>query len=435
MTTKQQSEIVIDPEFESLIFPLQQEEKEQLESNLVAEGCRDPLVLWAGHGIILDGHNRYEICTRLGIKFKTFEKEFADRSEAKLWMIHNQLGRRNLQPIDRIELVRQGEHIIAAKALENQGTRTDLSVNLRKGEPVHTSVEAAKIAVVSERIYDKGKAILAGRDKALIAAVREGFLSISAAAEVLKLDKADRKKVIDAAKQGIKQTAAAIKKIRREKREAEREEKKQVALVMHPAGGEILTGDMGLLYEKLEDDSVDLFFTDPPYHDEHTALFGRLGELAQAKLKPGGLLLCYSGQMFIPRVLVELVAHLDYWWLFALKHSGGHIQIWNRKLWNDWKPVLVFAKRPIPSSPVDRDEWVQDFVQGGGTDKKFHDWGQDAREATYWIEKLTPVGGLVVDPFCGGGAIPAACKATGRRWLATELDAANAATSRSRVAV
>ena len=90
--------IKIDPEFKSLIPPLGAEERSQLLANLLASGCRDPLVVWKGHNILLDGHNRYEICTSEGIEFKTVALELPDRNAAHDWIISNQLGRRNLTP-------------------------------------------------------------------------------------------------------------------------------------------------------------------------------------------------------------------------------------------------------------------------------------------------------------------------------------------------
>lgn len=91
-----QSEIAISQEFKSLIPPLSETEKEQLEANLIKEGCRDPLVVW--NGILIDGHNRLEICMNHGLEFKVVEKDFANKDEAKDWMDANQLGRRNLSP-------------------------------------------------------------------------------------------------------------------------------------------------------------------------------------------------------------------------------------------------------------------------------------------------------------------------------------------------
>lgn len=96
-------EIVIDPEFKALIPPLSSEELAQLEANIVADGCRDPLVVWGK--TLVDGHNRYEICTRLDIPFKTVQVEFADREAAADWIDANQLGRRNLTPDQRTLLL------------------------------------------------------------------------------------------------------------------------------------------------------------------------------------------------------------------------------------------------------------------------------------------------------------------------------------------
>lgn len=149
--------ILIDSEFQALIPPLSAEERAQLEANLLADGCRDPLVVWPcptfeirldggatqtlryeegryQHAIdehigpttawdlddnadddrideygdtitldqwphiLIDGHNRYEICTRLGLSYEVVVQEFADRDAVIDWMEDNQLGRRNLKP-------------------------------------------------------------------------------------------------------------------------------------------------------------------------------------------------------------------------------------------------------------------------------------------------------------------------------------------------
>jgi N6-adenosine-specific RNA methylase IME4 len=92
-------DIIVDAEFAALIPPLSAEERQQLEENIVEHGgARDPLVVWASKGTLtlLDGHNRYEICTRLGLPFDIHELQFKARDEAEDWIDRNQLGRRNL---------------------------------------------------------------------------------------------------------------------------------------------------------------------------------------------------------------------------------------------------------------------------------------------------------------------------------------------------
>jgi ParB family chromosome partitioning protein len=99
--------ICIDDEFQGLIPPLSEIERLQLEQNIKVEGCRDPLVVWlteSGDEILIDGHNRFEICERLGVQFRTVGLEFANRTEVLDWIYRNQLGRRNLSPADASEL-------------------------------------------------------------------------------------------------------------------------------------------------------------------------------------------------------------------------------------------------------------------------------------------------------------------------------------------
>ena len=86
----------VDAEFKALIPPLSTEEYDQLEANILAEGCRDALVVW--NSLLLDGHNRFAICQKHDLPFATTALEFADRQSAFNWIINNQLGRRNLHP-------------------------------------------------------------------------------------------------------------------------------------------------------------------------------------------------------------------------------------------------------------------------------------------------------------------------------------------------
>ena len=85
-----------DAEFERLIPPLARAERELLEASLKKEGCREPLVIWAGHDVILDGHNRWAICTLHNISFQTVDVELPDREAARNWLIGRQFSRRNL---------------------------------------------------------------------------------------------------------------------------------------------------------------------------------------------------------------------------------------------------------------------------------------------------------------------------------------------------
>lgn len=92
------SQLKIDPEFQRKIPPLQFEEEQQLEQNIIAEGrLLNPIITWNGY--ILDGHTRYRILKKHGfIKFEVEEIQLANKYEALAWICKNQLGRRNLSP-------------------------------------------------------------------------------------------------------------------------------------------------------------------------------------------------------------------------------------------------------------------------------------------------------------------------------------------------
>jgi hypothetical protein len=94
------SHIKIIEELKALIPALTSEEFSQLEENILLEGCRESLILWKNNEdyVLIDGHNRYQICQKHKIDFKIVIKEFAGIEEVTGWMINNQLGRRNLTP-------------------------------------------------------------------------------------------------------------------------------------------------------------------------------------------------------------------------------------------------------------------------------------------------------------------------------------------------
>lgn len=116
MIKKSLRTLEIDPVFRDLIPPLSKDEFRRLESNILSEGCRDPLVIWRGY--IIDGHNRYDICTRHGIPFHVHEKDFDSREEVFSWICANQLGRRNISEETRKYLI--GKRFEAEKILNTR---------------------------------------------------------------------------------------------------------------------------------------------------------------------------------------------------------------------------------------------------------------------------------------------------------------------------
>jgi N6-adenosine-specific RNA methylase IME4 len=129
--------IIINEELKSLLPPLSQEEYKTLEQNIIDYGCRNPLLTW--NNILVDGHNRYEICTKHNISFNTDIIDSDSIDDVKIWVIDNQKGRRNLTDGWKFELAQTRKEILLKKGKENQGTRTDLLSTIDKKLETHNT--------------------------------------------------------------------------------------------------------------------------------------------------------------------------------------------------------------------------------------------------------------------------------------------------------
>lgn len=197
----------IDAEFRALIPPLQEDERAKLEQSILNEGCRDALVVWQSPDgdILIDGHNRHDICTAHNLPYDVVTRDFASRDDVKLWMIRNQLARRNLTPFNRTELALQMESVIAELAKQNQAQyhgnqhESGLLANLPEVQSVNTRDELARIAETSSRNVDKVKKVLADAPDAIKQLARSGDISIHRASEITKQLQNQPQDVVDVA--------------------------------------------------------------------------------------------------------------------------------------------------------------------------------------------------------------------------------------------
>ena len=192
--------LIIDSEFERLLPKLVDSKYEGLKEDILEHGCRDPVVVWRNHNIILDGHHRYRICTKLEIPFKIEEYEFPNRTAAKIFMFTNQNSRRNLNPSQLAMLALNLEALYGEQAKERQGIRTDLGQEINESERGSSAEKAAKVMGIcpqsvayAKRVDKKGIPELAGL-------VRSGKVAVSAAAEVADEPPEVQKSVVDEAR-------------------------------------------------------------------------------------------------------------------------------------------------------------------------------------------------------------------------------------------
>nr|DAH26293.1 MAG TPA: putative chromosome partitioning protein [Caudoviricetes sp.] len=184
--------LTIDPEFEAFIPPLDAMDYAHLKANILADGCREPISVW--NGTILDGHNRYRICTENGIPFSTIEiSSVHTRAEAFVWMYENQLGRRNLEPFMRAEMALKVKPYIEERARErsranlkqNAGS-TEWQNSATREKPIRTDEKLAEKANVSRNTIQRVEKILEKAKPEVIEKARSGEISINQAYQTVK---------------------------------------------------------------------------------------------------------------------------------------------------------------------------------------------------------------------------------------------------------
>ncbi len=412
-----------------LLFPSpSQAELQELADDIKASGLQNPVVQYRGQ--ILDGKSRIAACEIAGVE-PTFQ-EWNGKGSPTEWVIRENLIRRHLTSSQKAVIAHDLLPILEQEAKERQRLSRGRGKKVGKpSPPLSSNGKASEIAArLTKTNENYVKAVKAMESTApdLIEEVRSGKITVPEARELARSSSSIRREVLDVLNNG-----GAKRKVSRLIREADIAARKASARRYANANGvsndqNILHGDMKLLRQRLDDASVKLFLTDPPYAE--VDLYGRLAEMAAAKLVPGGLCLAYCDPGRLQDVLDAMRQHLGFWWCFGVSHTGKPRYVNDRHIQNKWKPIVAFGRAPVPFPP----EWLGDFIVGGGRDKEHHHWGQPESEAKYLITRLTEAGDLVVEPFCGGGTVPAACKALGRRWLATEIDGETVAIARKRLA-
>lgn len=170
--------IIIHDSLKTFIAPLDKEEFSQLEQNILANGCKDSLVIWQTYEnilnssseldeqeneneifVLIDGHNRYEICQKHGLSFNIVLVHFNTLKEVHDYMIDLQLGRRNLTP-DMISYYRGVRY-----NREKKYTAESREKGKGDGEGEKTSERLAKKFNVSEKTIRRDAEFAEGLNK------------------------------------------------------------------------------------------------------------------------------------------------------------------------------------------------------------------------------------------------------------------------------
>ena len=137
-------EIIIDRDFQFLLPMLDEKTLAELEEDILENGIRDALVLW--DGILIDGYNRYSIAMKHNLPFNTVSMEFNSRDDVTIWIIRNQVARRNLSPF-QLRYFR-GLHFHADRRVVSnaKGINQHSEVECQNGTQPQTLAASGKVA-------------------------------------------------------------------------------------------------------------------------------------------------------------------------------------------------------------------------------------------------------------------------------------------------
>ena len=360
-------ELIINPEYDRLVFRQDEKTYSDLKTSIDKNGQYHPIIINEKY-VVLDGHHRVRICRELNIEPWTQVKKFESDLHERLFVVDSNLTRRHLNDYQRIKLALWAKPILQEIAKKNmslggQGLEISTTLNVRQ--------EIAARAKVSDNQISKGELVIKyNTSKEIEQKLETGKTTINAVFNELKKTQA-------------KQRILSQK-------------------VKHVANVQLFHGDFIEQADKhIQDESIDIIFTDPPYDKKSIPLYGKLAELGQRVLKPGGSLICYIPSYELPTVL-ELLTYGDlrYWWQICVKHTGGHAHMKQRFVFVHWKPLLWFVKGTLAEST----DSIDDYIKSQKPDKLLHPWQQSTIEAEHVIKKLTiATNQIVFDPFMGSG--------------------------------
>jgi uncharacterized small protein (DUF1192 family) len=224
--------IVVNEELKAYIDPLTPDEHAALERSLLAEGCRDALVLWGD--VLVDGHNRYGICQQHGIPFQTLQStHFKSLADVHLWMIDQHLGRRSVSDFQRGVLALRKREILSERRQHAMAAATATATAdsaASPPEPGNTPAPAAATPALASR-EDLARAARLSSSQVgmieriqkqaapeLVAAVKSGLLSINAAAAVATLPAQEQVSAALGGKEELQQAAKRVRETRKRAR-------------------------------------------------------------------------------------------------------------------------------------------------------------------------------------------------------------------------
>jgi hypothetical protein len=367
---------------------------ESLAASIKAVGLLHPPVVTPDRKLIA-GKRRLAACKHLG--WESVPVTVADLDHIVRGEFAENAHRKDFLPSEIASIMRELEPVEKAAAVE----RMTLGKVSPGSEPGRARDKVAAYAGISGRTLDKIKTVVEAAEKD-----PERFGPL--------VEAMDRTGKID--------------RYHGELRRAQAEET-DAAPFSGPVNAKVIVGDYRVEGHVVDDNSVDLIFTDPPYDRETLPQYADLAKFAARVLVPGGSLVAYVGHYGLPDVLPLMTPHLRFWWQLALIHTGGTAKLLGTGVYVTWKPLLWFIKGQRRAKNVFRDSVKCE----PGNKILDHEWAQGTAGPNYYIEQLSRKNALIVDPYLGGGTTGVCALQLGRRFVGFEINADTARKAEDRI--
>jgi DNA modification methylase len=465
-------DIIIDPEFRDAIPSPTEDEFNGLKSLLLKEGCRDPIVLW--NGSIIDGHNRYKICTNNNLTFKTvdYSQRLKTREDVIDWIYTNQLSRRNLTDEKRTYLI--GKQYAARKKREGANPKylniPQLPQNEVVQQTINTSKKIAEEQNVSratvERAAEYSKAIDTlteniGKEKT--DKILSGELKVPKK-DIIVLSKTkpdDQKEVIS--KVEVKETnvKSLLNKIEKQKRIEDSVLKSEI---IEENNLQLFNDDCFNIFPTIKDGSINMILADLPYGQtacdwDSVLPLDKLWKEYCRIIKDDGVIILTATQPFTWKLCQSNPEWFKYEIIWE-KPNGTNPLLVKVQPFRVHENILVFYKKQPTYIPQmlsgkpyngfsDSQKTIGEIFSGSGSDNRGlvsrhrenpegtryprsvirckqdrsgHPTKKPVELMSWLIKTYTNPNDLVLDNTMGEGTTGVACMIEGRRFIGIELE-------------
>ena len=219
----------------------------------------------------------------------------------------------------------------------------------------------------------------------------------------------------------------------------------------------LANGDSLKILDKIEEKSIDLILTDPPYnigkfmHDRNTNM-GRLREnhfsaaiwddlnyedwlnnmdkffsSASRVLKTGGSLIIFMSLIKIETIITLAEKHGFYYKTTGIWHKRNPMpRNMNLHFVNSTEAWIYFTYKEKTGTFNNNGEVIHDFIETGltsSTEKKYgtHPTQKPEKLIEHFVRLLSNKGDVILDPFMGSGTTGKVCKDLRRRFIGIEI--------------